>query len=57
MIGGGWRTSSAFIDRVRAVTPADVRRVAGAYLKNIQFVVLGNPASIDKKIFLQPPGS
>jgi predicted Zn-dependent peptidase len=51
LLGGGWRHSAEFIDRLRAVTPEDVRRVAQTYMRNIRFVVLGNPQSIDKSIF------
>lgn len=51
LIGGGWRNSLAFLDKVRAVTPSDVRRVAQKYMRNLRFVVLGNPAAIDKQIF------
>lgn len=51
ILGGGWRKASEFLTSVRAVTPDDVRRVARAYMRNIRFVVIGNPASIDQKIF------
>ena len=51
LLGGGWRTSTAFMDRISAVTPADVQRAAQKYMHNIRFVVLGNPKSIDTKIF------
>ncbi len=51
LIGGGWRNSADFLDRLRAVTPADVQRVAQKYMRNIRFVVLGNPKSIDTRIF------
>jgi len=56
LLGGGWRTADEFITRIRAVTPADVRRAVTTYMKNLQFVVLGDPSKIDKKIFLQGPG-
>lgn len=56
LIGGGWRNSISIIERLRAVTPEDVQRVSQKYLRNIRFVVLGNPASIDKKIFLTQSG-
>lgn len=52
LIGGGWRNSLLFLDRLRAVTPADVQRVAQKYMRNIQFVVLGDPAQIDKNVFV-----
>ena len=51
LIGGGWRNSADFLDRLRAVTPADVQRVAQKYMRNLRFVVLGNPKSIDTRIF------
>jgi zinc protease len=54
LLGGGWRNSAEFIERLRAVTPADVRRVAQTYMRNIRFVVLGNPQGIDKSIFTGP---
>ena len=56
LLGGGWRTAEEFITRIRAVTPADMRRVVTTYMRNMQFVVLGDPAKIDKRIFLQGSG-
>jgi zinc protease len=52
LIGGGWRNSIDFIEHLRAVTPEDVQRVSQKYMRNIRFVVLGNPAKVDKSIFL-----
>jgi zinc protease len=51
LLGGGWRNSIDFLERLRAVTPADVQRVSQKYMRNIRFVVLGDPARVDKKIF------
>jgi predicted Zn-dependent peptidase len=51
LIGGGWRNSFETIAKLRAVTPADVQRVSQKYMRNIRFVVLGNPTQIDKNIF------
>ncbi|HYE66677.1 MAG TPA: pitrilysin family protein [Pyrinomonadaceae bacterium] len=56
LIGGGWRTSLDVIEHLRAVTPADVRRVAQKYMRNIRFVVLGDPARIDKNVFMSQAG-
>ena len=56
LIGGGWRNSLDFLDRLRAVTPADVQRVAQLYMRNMRFVVIGDPASVDKNIFLHQAG-
>lgn len=52
LIGGGWRNSFQFLDKVRQVTPADIQMVANKYMKNIRFVVVGNPAAIDRSVFL-----
>ncbi len=51
LIGGGWRNSLLFLEKLRTVTPADVQRVSQKYMRNIRFVVLGNPNQIDKTIF------
>ncbi len=51
LIGGGWRNSFEQLERLRAVTPADVQRVAKSYMKNIRFVVIGDPARVDTKVF------
>lgn len=51
LIGGGWRNSLAFLDKIRRVKPEDVRRVARRYMRNLRFVVLGNPASVDRRVF------
>lgn len=52
LVGGGWRNSLTFIDKMLAVKPEDVKRVANKYMKNIRFVVIGNPSAIDRKIFV-----
>lgn len=56
IIGGGWRNSLVFLEKLRAVTPADVQRVSQKYMRNIRFVVLGNPQQIDKNVFTGQPG-
>lgn len=53
LIGGGWRRSFEFLDRTREVKPADVQAVAKKYMKNLRFIVIGNPNQIDRSIFLQ----
>lgn len=55
LVGGGWRQAGQMIERVRSVTPADVRRVATTYMRNMQFVVLGNPRSVDRQVFTRNP--
>lgn len=56
LIGGGWRNSVNFLERLNAVTPADIQRVSQKYMKNIRFVVLGNPRSIDTVVFTGQAG-
>lgn len=56
LIGGGWRNSAVFLERLRVVTPEDVQRVANTYMRNLQFVVIGNPRQIDRAIFTQQAG-
>lgn len=51
LIGGGWRNALSFLDKIRAVKPEDVQRVSRKYMRNLRFVVLGNPGSVDKRIF------
>jgi predicted Zn-dependent peptidase len=51
LTGGGWRNALTYVDRMRAVTPADVQRVATRYLRNARFVVIGDSAKIDRKLF------
>jgi predicted Zn-dependent peptidase len=53
LVGGGWRNSLQFLDKIRDVTPRDVQRVAQKYMKNLRFVVIGSPAAINREIFLQ----
>ena len=56
LIGGGWRNSIDVLDRLSAVTPEDVQRVSQKYMRNIRFVVLGNPRSVDTGVFTGRPG-
>lgn len=56
LLGGGWRNSTLFLEALNAVTPAEVQRVAQKYMRNIRFVVLGNPKSIDPKTFTGEAG-
>lgn len=57
LIGGGWRNSLQFLAKLQTVTPADVQRVSQRYMHNIRFVVLGNPAAIDKTVFVSQTGN
>lgn len=56
LIGGGWRSSIDFLEKLLAVTPADIQRVSQKYMRNIRFVVLGNPRSVDAAVFTGAAG-
>jgi len=56
LIGGGWRNSVNFLEKLTAVTPADIQRVSQKYMRNIRFVVLGNPRSVDAGVFTGQAG-
>jgi predicted Zn-dependent peptidase len=52
LIAGDWQRTSRFLDEIRSVTAADVRRVARTYIDNFQFGIVGDPGSIDRSVFL-----
>ncbi|MEP6850611.1 MAG: pitrilysin family protein [Acidobacteriota bacterium] len=52
LLGGGWRNSFEFLNKIREVKPEDVKTVANKYMKNLRFVVIGNPASVNKAVFI-----
>jgi zinc protease len=52
MLGGGWRKSFDFLDQIRRVKPAEIRAVANKYMKNLRFFVVGNPADVNKTVFI-----
>jgi zinc protease len=52
LIGGGWRNSFEFLNRIREVKPDDINMVANKYMKNIRFAVVGNQAAINRSIFI-----
>jgi zinc protease len=51
LIGGGWRRSLDFLNKIREVKPADIQAAANKYMKNIRFFVLGDPRAVDRNIF------
>lgn len=52
LIGGGWRNSFEFLNRIREVKAADVQAVANKYMKNIRFVVIGDQLAVNKSVFI-----
>jgi zinc protease len=53
LLGRGWRDAEKFIENISAVTPEDIQRVARKYMRDIQFVVVGNPQPFTREIFLR----
>ncbi|MGH7599492.1 MAG: M16 family metallopeptidase [bacterium] len=51
LAGLGWRQSEKFNKNRKKTTPEQVMAVAQKYISNIQFVVIGDPAKIDQKLF------
>lgn len=53
LVGGGWKNSFEFLNRLTEVTPQEVQSISRKYMTNIRFVVIGDPIAINKEIFLQ----
>jgi len=49
--GAGWKASEKFVKNRTKVTPEQIMEAALRYMNNIQFVVIGDPAAIDEKLF------
>ena len=47
---GDWRTAERFMADLRAVTGEDVRRVSRRYLRDVQWVYIGDPARITRRL-------
>ena len=50
--GVGYEMSEKFIENLKMVTPENVQKVCQKYIKNLQFVLLGNPKSLDIENFM-----
>lgn len=51
LFAGGWENLDGFVERVREVQPEDIERAASRYIRNLHFVVIGDPAKIDRGLF------
>ena len=52
LMGGGWRNAFEYLNRVKQVKPIDIQNVAKKYMRNLRFIVVGNPTAIDRSVFL-----
>ena len=54
LFGGGWEKSREFVPRLESLVPADVQRVAGQYLRAIQWIYLGDPMRAAPEVYTDP---
>jgi len=50
--GAGYEEIDRFIDKLMKVTPEDIQSVANKYINNLQFVLIGNPQTLEVKNFM-----
>jgi zinc protease len=50
---GDYRAANRFVEQLREVTPADVRRVAASYMHDFRFVYLGDVSKAPRAIMAQ----
>ncbi|UCH64880.1 MAG: insulinase family protein [Ignavibacterium sp.] len=50
--GAGFEEADKFIDKLMKVTPEDIQSVANKYMNNLQFVLIGDPESLEVKNFM-----
>ncbi|MBL7074247.1 insulinase family protein [candidate division KSB1 bacterium] len=51
LVGKGWEDFDIFVGQVKAITPADIQRVAQTYMHNYHFAILGHPDKVDRELF------
>ncbi len=50
--GAGYREAGNFIADLKKVTPGEIESACKKYIKNLQFVIIGNPESLEIKNFV-----
>ncbi len=50
--GAGYADADKYLEFVKRVTPEDIRKVSKEYIKNLQYVLIGNPSSLEIKNFI-----
>jgi zinc protease len=50
LYSGDWRAANRFMTQLRSVTGEDVRRVSRRYLRNVQWVYIGDPTRITRRL-------
>lgn len=54
LVGGGRLNADLHIERLGAVSVEDISRVLSTYVRNLQFVIIGDPAAVDSALFMRP---
>jgi zinc protease len=52
LAGVGYQEADKFVQNVKRVTPDEIQKVCKKYIGNLQFVLIGNPASLEVKNFM-----
>lgn len=52
LLAGDRMRADQHIEQLRAVTPADVSRVLDQYVRNVQWVVIGDPTQLSRSLFV-----
>lgn len=50
--GIGYNDAKNFLNHINKITPQDIQKVAQDYIKNLQFVLIGNPDSLEVSSFM-----
>jgi zinc protease len=50
--GAGYENAEKYLDQIKKVSPEDIKRVSNQYIKNLQYVLIGNPQSLEIKNFI-----
>ncbi len=50
--GAGYADADKYLEFVKKVTPEDIQKVSKEYIKNLQYVLIGNPSSLEVKDFI-----
>ena len=50
--GAGYKEADKYLDFVKKVSPEDIQKVCKEYIKNLQYVLIGNPSSLEIKNFI-----
>ena len=52
LAGIGYKETAKFLDYINKVTPEEIQSVAKKYMKNLQFVLIGNPQELEIKDYM-----